>query len=451
MKRWITGLLLVLLACVPVLLSRSSDPYLLKDSDTAFLLNAVRERHDPLSWFTGDWPLGNHFYRPISTLSFELDSFAFGDNAAGYGLTNALLAIACIVCLFWFLRELTDKLAVATSSALLFALWHTEWWWFVSDALLYLSVALAIGGLWRHGFRIRAWIPATLVLYFVHLETVPYAWIQKGVIQWLPGRTATVMSLFVLISLAAYARYERLSADRERKTLTPLDPPATRGTVATQDARGPVWMWAILSVFALLCALGSYEQAVMGPALLLGAAVAMGTMHIRVRWAWHFVFWAALVGYLLLRHNLVPDDTSAYQKQALRSGPGVLLDIAAYALPALAILPSFINSIVGWAVILFSRFWLSVFVICSNAAAIWSVKRHWQLTSAGYGLSLLAFLPMAWLNRFEHYHYLPMAFRSLFVVAMGWVAWDLTVIALSPRARQAPQRLSPAPGSLPRQ
>src|SRR5947209_6221642 len=73
MKRWGIALLAVILACVPILLSHVTTHQLLQDSDTAFLLKTVRERQAPLSWFTGDWPLGNHFYRPVSTLTFEMD------------------------------------------------------------------------------------------------------------------------------------------------------------------------------------------------------------------------------------------------------------------------------------------------------------------------------------------------------------------------------------------
>jgi hypothetical protein len=183
---------------------------------------------------------------------------------------------------------------------------------------------------------------------------------------------------------------------------------------------------------------------------LLGCAVALRTMGYRVRWAWQAAFWGCLVGYLMLRRALIPSDPSGYQIQAFRTGPGVWLDILVYALPAAALVPTFMASFVGWTTVLFSNFWLSLVAACANVAALWQAKRHWQLVAAGYALSVLAFLPMAWLSRFDHYHYLPLAFRSLLVVAMGWVAWDLLVIAVSPRVQQAPLRPSPAPGSLPR-
>src|SRR5687767_2966864 len=105
MKRWGIGLLLVLLSCVPVLLHRESSRYLLEDTDTKVLLQTIRQENAPFSWFVQDWPLRNHFYRPVSTLVFEVDSRIHGDNAAGFGLTNALLCVGCVLLLFWFLRE----------------------------------------------------------------------------------------------------------------------------------------------------------------------------------------------------------------------------------------------------------------------------------------------------------------------------------------------------------
>ncbi|RYG37669.1 hypothetical protein EON81_05960, partial [bacterium] len=110
MKRAWPGWLTIALCGVAVWFSRVGSASLLQDSDTAVLLAKIRERGNPLSWFAGDWPLGNHFYRPVSTLSFELDNALYGNHAEGYGATNALLAIACIAALFWMLRELTDRL-----------------------------------------------------------------------------------------------------------------------------------------------------------------------------------------------------------------------------------------------------------------------------------------------------------------------------------------------------
>jgi hypothetical protein len=450
-KRWITGLLLTLLACIPILLSRATDASLLRDSDTAYLLLKIRERQAPLSWFTGDWPLENHFYRPFSTLSFELDNRLFGDNAAGYGLTNALLAIACVLLLFWFLRELTDNPLLATLSATLFAFWHWGSTWTLQQAALYVACATVIVGLWRHKLALRYWLAAPFVWLFLYAELGGKANLYRGVISWLPGRTATVMTVFVLLSMAAYARYERTSAKRERPEPTPLDPPATKGTQAASVPSQNAWIWAVLSLLGLLAALGSYEQAVMAPALLLGTAVTLRLFGYRVRWAWQVHFWLALLAYLVLRHELVPNDASGYQLQALRSGNGMWLDLPNYLLPALGAIPSLLATLsTGALVLLLPETWLSLATFASSFVTAWAAKTRWKYVLSGWALSFLAFLPMAWLQRFDHYHYLPMALRSFFVVALAWVGLDWLVSALSRPALQAPPRLSPAPGSLPR-
>src|ERR1051326_7696300 len=126
MRRWGIWVFLALLLCVPILLSHSRAADLLTDSDTAFLMKVVRERQAPLSWFTGDWPLGNHFYRPLPTLTFELDNRLYGNNPAGYGWTNAILCALCLLALFWMLSELSASPAWAFAGAAILALWNLD-------------------------------------------------------------------------------------------------------------------------------------------------------------------------------------------------------------------------------------------------------------------------------------------------------------------------------------
>jgi hypothetical protein len=207
----------------------------------------------------------------------------------------------------------------------------------------------------------------------------------------------------------------------------------------------------VVSGIALALALGSYEQAVMIPALLLGVAVTMRITGYRVNWKLQSVFWSVLVAYLGVRYMVVPSAPSRYQMQQFRHGPGVLSDLSGYVLPMAGFMPGFLDTIEGgWLVIFDPKFWVVLKISATNVAAILKAKLHWQFALCGYLMSILAFLPMAWVKRFEHYHYLPIAMRSLFVVVMGWIAWDLTVSALSPPTTQAPSRPSPAPGSLPR-
>src|SRR5476649_2125700 len=146
-RRWIGAFLAVLLACLPVYLQRATSKDLVLDSDTSVLLATIRERHAPLSWFTGDWPLNNHFYRPVSTLSFELDNWLYGSNGTGYGLTNALICIACVLLLFWFLRELTDHPILSAGGAALFAIQHVGYQRPIMSLIYYLAILAAVVGM----------------------------------------------------------------------------------------------------------------------------------------------------------------------------------------------------------------------------------------------------------------------------------------------------------------
>ncbi len=456
MKRWLIWLAIPVLIAVGVVLGHSRSPGLLQDTDTKVLLEKIRETQDPMAWFTGDWPLENHFYRPISTLSFEFDNAVHGSNPAGYALTNAILAAACILLFFWFLRELTDVPWMAGTATILFGLWH-----FQQSPLGWLPTAMmwAAGLVWLgllRGFR-NFWpvLLASLGLVFLAMQFGPMEPIYQIMLGWIPGRTASVMMVFVLISLAAYCRYERLTAGRmPAPEPTAEDLPATKSTAATASAGKAPWLWLGVSVFGLILALGSYEQAVMLPASLLGVAIIFRLHHRRKpHWAFHAINWAVLFGYLALRSAVLPDTASSYQEQQFRTGPGVLLSLADYLLPGLQPLQQFwIVATVGILMALQANFWLPLIEAGGWLAAwgsAWRDRRRW-LTLGMLLLSFFAFLPMAWLHQFGHYHYWPNAMRSLYIVLLMIAVGQLVANAIAPRGIQAPPRRDPAPGSLPR-
>lgn len=451
MKRWLPAILWVAVASLFVLFSRSSSPGLLADTDTKVILETIRERHNPWSWFVGDWPLQNHFYRPISTLFFELDNALYGNNAAGYGLTNALLGVAGVWLLFWFFRELTDSPWMAGLSASLFGWWLAGGSIFFANTIALLGwITLVIGAI-RHRRNWQAYVIPGLALFLLAWESAPIYPLNGRTIQWIPGRTATVMALFCLIACASYARYERLRGKRSAPpAITPLTPPATRNTVVEEPLRSSLG-WALLALVSVALALGSYEQAVMLPACLLAVAVTFRWRGYRPAWGWQGGFWSLLVGYLLLRKELLPVVTSGYQKQQLRFGPGVWLDLGNYLAEPLTRIRTAM-SWDSWLILFdhspwgFAAGWLT---FLAGAYLVW--KRRSALAVAGWGLSIIAFLPMAWLKLFEHYHYWPLAMRSLLVSGLVSVILPEVLTALSPPTRQAPPRPTPAPGSLPRQ
>ncbi|MCG9894016.1 MAG: hypothetical protein MH204_00890, partial [Fimbriimonadaceae bacterium] len=112
-----------LIVSILIVWGHSRSAGMMDDSDTRVLLAKIREVGNPWAWFAGDWPLENHFYRPISTLFFELDNALYRDRAAGYGLTNALLVAAAVMLLYAWLRELLDSRPLASLSAALFGVW----------------------------------------------------------------------------------------------------------------------------------------------------------------------------------------------------------------------------------------------------------------------------------------------------------------------------------------
>lgn len=449
MSRWRLAWIPPILCCLAILIWRPIASGALQDSDTAFLLSKIRERNAPLSWFAGDWPLENHFYRPVSTLTFEFDNAIHGNAAGGYIWTNCLLVVGCILSLCWLVKELFDEPALVCIAGTAFGIWCGPW---QPDWLqLRLPVCLVIGvvGLLRHGWRIDRWAPAVCVVAFLATELARPP-LYSRVAGWLPGRTASVMTVFVLIALAAYARYERCTAERRLPPPSPLDPPGRTRDASRRGRTRPAWPLLVIALLATSLALGSYEQAVMLPALFVAVAYTLLWQGFRVRWKLLTPAFALLVGYLLLRHAVIPGGSSAYQKQQFRSGPGLWGDLLGYIFPGYADLNRFWISVqTGLEMLVVATPWLALFGFISNVVAYVAATRAWIVALAGWGMSLLAYLPMAWLKWFAHYEFLPYAFRAILVAGLAVLAVRLSVSAWSRPAIQSPPRLVPAPGSLP--
>jgi hypothetical protein len=433
-----------------ILASHASSPSLLQDSDTNVLLLKIREDNDPTRWFFGDWPLENHFYRPISTLFFELDNAIGGSNAAVYGWTNAILVTASMLLLVWLAFELFASLPVAIASGVVFTLYIHDRTGFVGVIPEYMAMLVLVVGGFRHGFAFRQYIPATLALW--GLQTIAFGAnpLWNRMIGWIPGRTASVMTVFALLAMAAYARYERLSAERLAPPEPgPLDPPATRGTKKFSAKNG--LGWALLSIVAAALAFGSYEQAVMLPAVLLGTAILLRWQRLKVRWGWQGAYWALLVGYLVLRRLILPTENSGYQDQQLRFGQGVLISLLEYAAPFAAGYSTFWIIVTGDPLIWITGSpWAYIIRWASEINTFFAARNQWIISAGGYLMSLLAYLPMAWLQQFDHYHFWPLALRSMMVVGLYAAMAPLVITAVSRPTQQSPQRLRPAPGSLPR-
>jgi hypothetical protein len=352
------------------------------------------------------------------------------------------------------MRELTDSPVVTGVSSLVFAMWHLgESWVRPVTAIVAWLPLVAVLGLFR-GIKEKALVcvAAAVAATFLSTQLGPVDQFSGRIVHWLPGRTASVMTVFALLSLAMYARYVRCSATTLRKPASSEDVPATKSAQAIRASATSQLLLICGSVVALALALGSYEQAVMVPSLALGVWLVFRLRGYASAWWPHIVFWALLFGYLFLRSRLVPSEVSGYQDQQFRTGPGVWIVLGEYLLPMVYWLYSQAVSFGGaWILLLTTELWSPLLAALGNAATYLGAWRdgQWRWWFFGFLLfAFVAFLPMAWLQPFGHYHYLPSVFRAAFVVALGAVVLRLVASAVSPLELRAPQRSGPAPGSL---
>lgn len=452
MRSWLAWWLVPLAAAAWLVGARASGPGLLEDTDTRVLLAKLAERRSPLSWFGGDWPLGNHFYRPVSTLAFELDRALHGNDSAGYGLTNALLAGGVVLAAFWFLREATGRPSVAAASSVLLTLWHLGTG--LPEALsagLRWAAFLVWLGLLRGRANLGPVALASGTLFFASWAVPALVPLGGRIVGWLPGRTASTMTLFLVLGLACAVRWARLAAPLAAEPpAAPTDVPATKGTPPPVRVRGAAGWLALAALFWLL-ALGSYEQAVVLPLLAAAAAAVMAGQGRRFAWSVPLLAAGTVAAYAVVRAALVPSEASGYQLQQFRDGPGVWISLLDYAFPGgveAYRLASYRDA--GLAAFFIPGFWAALGLVYGSVAALAALlgpeARPWRLWP--WAMALAAFFPMAWLKHFEHYHLLPAVFRAWAVVALLGVAARAALSAAGPPAVRAPRRPGPAPGSL---
>lgn len=450
-------LVVALLSAFWVVSQRATSPALLADSDTVLILEGIEAGESPWQWFLGDWPLANGFYRPVSTLPFQLDLALHSDNAAGFGLTNALLCALCILLLAWLVREWTDAPWVTGAATVVFAMAHLDslWLWRLSTWVLGFGVVAAIVCLVRTR-RMGIALGVIGVAVILAVELTPLHSLYYRMVGWIPGRTASTMTIFCLLAMAAYARYLRLtpSPKTEQDPATPFDLPEYKRPPQPVTSARHRWSWAVLAVLGVALALGAYEQAVMLPAVLIGLNVYFAIKRgLKFSWAVHLASWGLLFGYLALRVVLLDPDPTRYQRQAFRQGPGTYFSLMEYLLPgAVAFGQALIAAAGIWLVlILTSQFAASLFRMVGFVLGGLRMLQHPQrwLFASAYALSFLAFLPMAWLHHFDHYHYWPIAIRSVLVAGLLAYGLPIVISGVLPPARQAPPRPNPAPGSLP--
>jgi hypothetical protein len=382
-----------------------------ENHDLRVLVGRLRDEGAPVwKWFASDWPLYNGFYRPIPTISVIADDVLFGDELNKYKIQNWIIGLLCSLLLFWLVWELFRDAALAAGSSLVFSYWQSGIDNLISGAIhvrgaVYwlafgTAVFVAIYGLaFGKGARLKWLLVAGAIGYLGREYALALQWtdvtqqpFDYRSIGWPVGRTATLMTMFALMSLASYCRFERTRSN----------------------------LFAVLALIALILAFCSYEQAVVVPALLLGCAIALSLQTVRVRWLWHVVPWATLGLYLWLHLTHIEPD-SRYRKQAARGQSGGLRDTLTWLFQSnrdLRFLKQIFEPSIGLAVFAMELYWKALFDLVANVCGLTIATRRWLPAFFGLIAAVGSYAPMAFQHPLSHYFHLPLAMRSIFVVAL---------------------------------
>lgn len=390
----------VILALLTIL-NPSRSPDLLRDTDTAVVIQTIQQRQDPMSWFSGDWPLKNHFYRPVSALTFEMDLAKGEPEPATFAQTNAVLVGLCILALYWVAWEVLSK-PVAIVAPLAF----TAWCFDRSDLLYWAAIAIGTTTtiLWWTARKSR---PPTAVgvitwicgFIFCTDLAIGVRTLNFRMIGWIPGRTASTMALFGLLAIGAYLRSVRKQCP----------------------------LWLTTSALSTLLALGAYEQAVILPGvmLILGFGGVWSMPKLQRIW-WVGIPCLMVLIYLVVRSQTVPFGASGYQMQQFRSGPGVWVSLGEYFAPGLVHLPYLLTSVsVGISALLLPTLYAQASRIIATPVTLANLIKvqDFRLILACFIAAGVSFAPMAWFKEFDHYHFLPMALRALVLAAITEQVW----------------------------
>lgn len=393
--------------------------------DAVVMVQRIQEAANPWKWFVSDWPLYNGFYRPLPSLAFELDHALFGENLVRFLIFNQLVAFACSFLVVWFVWELFRHPGAAVACGAVFAAWQAG----VQEVVPLVTIgwltalSLVLRSLFDDRQSLVRWIVVAAVVAYAFREMaaeiadadVSGRTFSYRTIGWSPGRTATILTLFALISNAAYCRFER-----ERQA----------------------W-WCVVSLLALVGAFLSYEQCVVLPGILLACGVALAVQGIRVRWWFHLVAWLMTLTYIALHRTYLPPDTR-YRLQAARGAAGGVRDIVRFLFPASRdVMILWSNLSIGVALLLIPVPYATVAQIAANVGAWVKAKRQWLPLAFGLLVSTGAYAPMSFQHFLAHYYHLPMAMRTILVVWLFILAWQLSISAASrPTSRESEE---PAP------
>lgn len=399
--------------------------------DVRTILARLEQPHQPLTWFTGDWVLGNGFYRPLPSLLYEIDYRLWGRELLHYKWLNGLLSLGCALLLVVWVAELSRSRSLALWTGLIFTGWQTGLLQGVPEWLLWGGALVGVGLSWRFsGDRSIALMVGCLMLvlglelgFIPNLPDLHQASFAYRAMGWIPGRTATLMTLFALFTLWAYCRL------------------CWRGD----------WGWAVLSLVGFAGALASYEQAIVLPLLMAACGIVIRAKGGRFHWLPIALSLILLELYLWFYLATIPSETE-YHQQRLRRFYALNTSLLYWLLPPLPEVLVQLDLLVDApAAILMPAFWQAWLVLGVYVAVLARVRRNLLVWLGLFG-SMLAYLPLAPVIPLMHYYYLAAAFRALWLAALATSLEMFTrptrgvgVVAKSAFIRDSSARQEPRP------
>ena len=129
---------LIIVIGVSVYANSFQNPFIWDDQNLIVTNPYIKDIRLVKNLFTKDLAFGtqfSNFYRPLQSLSFELDYYIWGLNPFGFHLTNLLLHIACAVAIYFLFCLISLKrLSIPLITALLFLVHPIQ-----TEAVTYIS------------------------------------------------------------------------------------------------------------------------------------------------------------------------------------------------------------------------------------------------------------------------------------------------------------------------
>ncbi|MDW8105547.1 MAG: hypothetical protein RMK92_11090, partial [Armatimonadota bacterium] len=417
---WLFGFVLLFLANLPGLQQVMANAPLRADTDTAAMLDAMRETGGWAGWwrwFTGDWFLQNGFYRPTTCLSLLIDYTLYGEAGWGYRLTNWALAVLTAMGAYLLFTQVALRWLFPSPSS------GKQAHWFALLAAVALSLQQTGGLSVLRG--ISAWW--LVALWFVWTGASLRPWQRES---WKTFLRQQGWQLW-LGAGAFFWGWDRLVHSGYGRLI--LWVPSRTALLATCLAVWSVyllWRWGdsgrgrFLLAASLLYAgaLGAYEQP-----LLMVVPIAALALALRREWGWRgavmlAVFAAVAGGYVLLRFALLPSELSGYQQQQLRSNITLgLLHWIQTLLPIGSHLQYWATVGLNPYLFFFREPWDTLIADLAFVGVLVAMWRWWRW----FGWWLLwqgaTYLPMSLLHPFEHYYYLPQVAQN--AIDLGLIVW----------------------------